>query len=185
MTAQTEKPTLADLGRNRDTLEAALADASKECRELEAAPGDVKSPIVEKVFAELRRRLESLEPAEDVYDDIAEALKDDNAQAEFDELIRYMTGKDPATGKSVTEGEPAQCLALCYSGAGALNVIRKRLKELRKVYGTNVLQNRAHASDPEEDPQKELEVLGMPAAPQGESRPCDVERLVNEYYGAE
>ena len=57
-----------------------------------------------------------------------------------------------------------------------------RLKELRKVYGRNVLQNRAHASDPEEDPIREMSVLGMPAAPEGEERPCDLERVVTDFY---
>jgi hypothetical protein len=74
-------------------------------------------------------------------------------------------------------------MAILYSGASALSVTRKRLKELREVYGQNVLQNRAHASDPEEDPVKETSVLGMPNAPEGESRPCDVERLVDEFFG--
>lgn len=75
-------------------------------------------------------------------------------------------------------------MAILYSGPDAMNLIRKRLKELRAVYGTNVLQNRAHASDPEEDPVREREVLGMPASPGGESRPCDVEVAVDEFYGS-
>jgi len=74
-------------------------------------------------------------------------------------------------------------MAILYSGENALSVIRKRLKELRAVYGTNLLQNRAHASDPEEFPEKEREVLGMPASANGESRPCDVESVVEEFYG--
>ena len=74
-------------------------------------------------------------------------------------------------------------MALLYSGPNALGVIRKRLKELREVYGQNVLQNRAHASDPDEDPAREMEVLGMPTATRQESRPCDVEKVVNEFYG--
>ena len=41
----------------------------------------------------------------------------------------------------------------------------------------------AHASDPEEDPVREVEILGMPSAPGGETRPCDVERVVSEFYG--
>jgi hypothetical protein len=74
-------------------------------------------------------------------------------------------------------------MLLLYTGKNALSVIRKRLKELRKVYGQNILVNRAHASDPEEYPEKEVQVLGMPNSPDGESRPCDVEMVVNEFYG--
>jgi len=76
-------------------------------------------------------------------------------------------------------------MALLYSGRNALSVVRKRLKELREVYGQNVLQNRAHASDPEEDPEREMDVLGMPTSRRGESRPCDVEQVVDEFYGPE
>ncbi|MHC4788784.1 MAG: nucleoside-diphosphate kinase [Planctomycetota bacterium] len=148
----------------------------------EPAPGEVKPPVLERILEELAARLDDLQPPDHVYKEIAEELKEINARAEFGELIRYMTGKDPATGKPLAEGEESRCMAILYSGPGALSVIRKRLKELREVYGQNVLQNRAHASDPEEDPVAEMAVFGMPAAPQGESRPCDVERVVDELY---
>ncbi len=149
----------------------------------EPQPGRMKPPAVNRLFEELGRKLTDLDPPESLYEELVEELKDLNAQAEFDELIRYMTGKDPATGQPLEEGEASQCMAILYSGHNALSVIRERLKELRRVYGQNVLQNRAHASDPEEDPLKEMTVLGMPAAPQGESKPCDVEQVVDEFYG--
>jgi len=167
------------------------ARALRAARRLEEAfpaqegPGQVKPEVVARIYQHLEARLEDLEPPERFYDQLAEELKQDNAVAEFNELIRYMTGKDPQTGRPLREGEETRCMALLYSGANALSVIRRRLKELRAVYGQNVLQNRAHASDPEEAPEKEMEVLGMPTAPQGESRPCDVERVVTDCYGPE
>jgi nucleoside diphosphate kinase len=145
-------------------------------------PGQVKPAVVGRIFEELAERLQNLRPPGSLYGEIAEQLKDEHARAEFGELIRYMTGKDPLTHRPLQEDE-ASCMALLYSGTDALRTIRKRLKELREVYGQNVLQNRAHASDPEEDPQKEMDVLGMPTARQGESRPCDVEKVVNEFCG--
>ncbi len=148
-------------------------------------PGEVKPQVVKRIFAALAERLENLQPPDSLYEKLSEEIKDLNAQAEFEELIRYMTGKDPVSGKPLQPGEGVRCMALLYSGPKALSVIRKRLKELREVYGQNVLQNRAHASDPAEDPQKEMAVLGMPTAPQGETRPCDVEKVVNEFYGPE
>jgi len=149
----------------------------------EPSPGQVKAPVLERIYRELASRLSDLNPPPSVYDELAEDLKDVNAQAEFNELIRYMTGRDPETGELVRPGEETRCMAILYSGPQALTVIRKRLKELREVYGTNVLQNRAHASDPEEFPEKEREVLGMPASTCGEGRPCDVERVVDEFFG--
>jgi nucleoside diphosphate kinase len=147
------------------------------------SPGEVKPPVLARIYEELAARLTDLNPPDSVFDLLSEDLKDVNAEAEFNELIRYMTGKDPQTREPIEKGQETRCMAILYSGQKALSTIRKRLKELRVVYGTNVLQNRAHASDPEEFPEKEREVLGMPASASGESRPCDVERAVTEFYG--
>ncbi len=151
----------------------------------EAGPGDVKPAVVARIYDELRARLTDLDPPDSLYDELAEELKDLNGRAEFDELIRYMTGKDPHSGKPIEAGRETHCMALLYSGRNALSATRKRLKELREVYGQNLLQNRAHASDPEENPLKEMEVLGMPTSPHGEGRPCDLEQVVNEFYPPE
>ena len=165
----------------------ALAAARRMEGQAAAAPppGEVKAAVVERIYDLLAEKLTDLEPPDAFYDEVSEELKDLNARAEFDELIRYMTGKDPATDRPLRPGEQTLCMAILYSGENALSVIRKRLKELRVVYGQNVLQNRAHASDPEEDPVKERVVLGMPGAPGGESRPCDVEQVVTEFFGPE
>jgi nucleoside diphosphate kinase len=161
----------------------ALARKAEELFACEPAPGQIKPPVVARIFEELGRRLHDLDPPDSFYDELCEDLKDLNAETEFNELIKYMTGKDPTSGLALVEGEETRCMALLYSGKNALTAIRKRLKELRAVYGQNILVNRAHASDPDEDPTKEVEVLGMPNAPQGESRPCDVQRVVDEFYG--
>ncbi len=149
----------------------------------EPGVGDVKPHVVDRIYELLADRLEDLDPPDALYDELAEELADVNAHAEFQELIRYMTGKDPETGLPLSPGEETRCMALLYSGPDALATTRRRLKELREVYGQNILQNRAHASDPEEDPPKEMAILGMPTAPRGESRPCDVQRVVDEFYG--
>jgi nucleoside diphosphate kinase len=150
----------------------------------EARPGEVKQPVLDAIFRILAERLKDLNPPDSFYDALAEELKELNAQAEFDELIRYMSGCDPRTGKPVEKDGEAMCMALLYSGENGLKVIRRRLKELREVYGRDVLQNRAHASDPDEDPMREMEVLGMPCSPRGEPRPCGLERVVREIYGS-
>jgi len=162
--------------------------AEREARRIlyakrEPQPGEVKPAVLEQVYRTLGERLTTLEPPDEFYRGMAEELRELNARAEFDELIRYMTGRDPQTGQPIAEGDPSMCMALLYSGADGLNLIRRRLKELRQIYGRDILQNRAHASDPDEDPVKEARVVGMPNAPGGESRPCDVEQLVGEFYG--
>ena len=151
----------------------------------EYGPGELKKPVLDRLFQVLERKLENLDPADSVYADVAEELKEFNAQVEFGELIKYVTGRDPHTGQSLKGDGEAVCLAILYSGKNALATIRTRLKELRAVYGTDILQNRAHASDPQEDPIREMEVVGMPNVSGGESRPCDVEEVVTQMYGEE
>ena len=146
-------------------------------------PGELKERVLAEVFRILAERLDDLQPGEQFYTDLAEELKDLNARAEFDELIRYMSGADPETGQPLEPRAETMCLALLYSAEQGLKTIRSRLKELREVYGQSILRNRAHASDPDEDPVREMEVLGMPCAPGGEARPCDVEQVVDEFYG--
>jgi len=148
-----------------------------------AEPGHLKKPVADRMFSEMADRLTDLDPNPSFFDELTEDLKELNAQTEFEELIRYMTGRDPQTGQKVNPEEETVCLALLYSGENALDRIRKRLKELRQVYGQNALQNRAHASDPEEDPLKEMEVVGMPNTEAGRSGSCDVEQVVTEFFG--
>jgi nucleoside diphosphate kinase len=162
-----------------------LVEKADDLYRTEPGPGDLKPTVVERLYEELRERLDDLDPDESLYEELSEDLKDLNAQVEFNELISYMTGRDPETGEKLNPEEETRCMLLLYTGPDALNVIRKRLKELRKVYGQNILVNRAHASDPDEEPEKEVRVLGMPNAPEGESRPCDVEQVVSEFYGSE
>ena len=149
----------------------------------EKGPGEVKPRVSERIYCLLQERLDDMDPSEEFFEELAEELKDLNAQAEFDELIRYMSGADAEDGAGAEGQAGTLCMALLYSGKDAVRVIRQRLRKLRDVYGQNILQNRAHASDPEEDPIREMEVLGMPSAPSGEKRPCDLERLVNDFYG--
>jgi hypothetical protein len=151
----------------------------------ESEPGEVKENVLDELYDVLSERLDTLQPEDCFYAEVAEELKDLNARAEFNELIRYMSGADPETGHPIEDYGKTTCMALLYSGQNGLEVIRRRLKELRKVYGTNVLQNRAHASDPEEDPVAETRVLGMPNAPCGESRPCDLVKVVNDAFEGE
>lgn len=145
----------------------------------DSEPGELKKEVLDKLYDVLTHRLETLTPDDAFYEQVTEELKDLNARAEFNQLIRYMSGAEPETGHPIDENAETTCMALLYSGKNALTVIRRRLQELRDVYGQNVLQNRAHASDPEEDPVAETEVLGMPNAPGGESKPCDLEEVVN------
>lgn len=162
-----------------------LVQKADELYATEPGPGDVKPAVVARIYEELRGRLVDLAPDDAFFERISDDLKELNAQVEFNELISYMTGRNPDTGEKLNHDEETRCMLLLYSGPDAMNTIRKRLKELRKIYGQNILVNRAHASDPDEDPENEVRVLGMPNSPEGEPRPCDVEAVVSEFYGVE
>jgi nucleoside diphosphate kinase len=131
-------------------------------------PSELKPTVQEALFEHLPDVAPDLEVDEAKLKELEETLKDLNAKCEFEELIRYMTR--------------GACMALLYTGPGALGEIRKRLKELRKVYGTNVLQNRAHASDPDEDPERERVTVGFGLGEKPEEKPCDVERAIAEFF---
>lgn len=186
--AETTGPTFGvDMQDARDPRKAIRFARNAEhlfARPEESGPGEIKKKVVDELYRVLGEKLDDLEPEDSFYREVTEELKDLNARAEFNELIRYMSGADPQTGQPIEQGGETTCMALLYSGQNALTVIRQRLRELRDVYGRNVLENRAHASDPEEDPVAETKVLGMPNAPDGEERPCDLERIVNEYMNS-
>ncbi len=149
----------------------------------ERGPGEIKENVIDSVYDYLVEHVADFDASPAFFEDVAGELKDVNARAEFNELIRYMSGADPLTGKPLDDAGDTLCMALLYSGKNCLRSIRRRLKELRYVYGQNILYNRAHASDPEEDPVKETEVLGMPNSPLGEEKPCDLEKIVAQFYG--
>ena len=184
---------LADYGADRmDAPEDVACDPAKaiglvkkvdELYNSREEPGELKETVADRMFEELSSRLKDLQPDSSFYDELTEDLKELNAQTEFKELIKYMTGRDPETGENLNPEEERVCLALLYSGDNALKRIRKRLKELREVYGQNALQNRAHASDPDEDPLKEMEVVGMPNTEAGRKATCDVEQVVTDFFG--
>lgn len=133
-------------------------------------PSEVKKPVMDRMWPLLPEYFPTLEADEAALARLEETLRDDNAQAEFAELIRYMTG--------------GACMALLYTGPGALDKIRTRLKELRQVYGRDILQNRAHASDPDEDPVKERITVGFAVGDRPEETPCDVEREIKDYLAS-
>jgi len=108
------------------------------------------------------------------YMEMAELLKEENAEREFNKIIEYMTGVDrsKARGEAAKEklGE-SKCLALLYEGVGAIAKIRARLGStdprraepgtVRSDYGIDLMMNGAHASDSIESAERERKVLGM------------------------
>jgi nucleoside diphosphate kinase len=105
---------------------------------------------------------------------MAEPLKDKNAEWEFNQIVHFMTGRDPYKEVSVPARKApgrSTCLALLYRGVDAVGKIRERLgptnpKEaaggtVRSDYGSDLMRNGAHASDSAENAVRERRIIGL------------------------
>jgi nucleoside diphosphate kinase len=143
--------------------------------------GPLRSIFVEKlkflVTNRLRERLAgafSFALSDEDLSAMTDLLKDKNARCEFNQIVRYMTGRDPDTETSPQEmAAPGRstCLALLYRGENAIAKIRERLgptnpKEaaggtVRSDYGSDLMRNGAHASDSPENALRERRIIGL------------------------
>ena len=122
---------------------------------------------------------------------MAEQLKDKNAEWEFNQIVSYMTGRDPSREVSAAERRApgrSTCLALLYAGSEAIAKIRERLgptnpKEaaggtVRSDYGSDLMRNGAHASDSVENAARERRIIGLAGG-----EPSAEAEMIREYLG--
>jgi len=143
--------------------------------------GPLRSLFVERlkflVEREIRARIEgafqfSLNAGD--YAAMADLLKDRNAESEFNAIVHYMTGRDPAAVKTDAERAApgtSRCLALLYRGPDAVRKVRAVLGPtdpqkaeggtVRSDYGRDLMRNGAHASDSLESAQRERKIIGL------------------------
>ena len=119
---------------------------------------------------------------------LAEKLNSLNAHYEFNKIIKFMTGLDPAEVRD-TEGRKRpgleKCLAIVYQGPDAVAKIRSILGStdpskaaaatVRKEFGRDIMVNTAHASDSEESVKRETKIIRI--------EQNDVRAIVEEFYG--
>jgi nucleoside diphosphate kinase len=143
--------------------------------------GPLRKIFVEKlkflVSGRLRERLDdafSFELTDKDFQSMTDLLKDKNAECEFNQIVNYMTGRDPytETGPEVASAPGrSTCLALCYRGVDAIEKIRERLGPtnpkdaaggtVRSDYGSDLMRNGAHASDAPENAIRERKIVGL------------------------
>jgi nucleoside diphosphate kinase len=160
--------------------------------------GPLRGIFVEKlkflVGGRLRERLGdafSFQLGEDDYAAMTDLLKHKNAECEFNQIVQYMTGRDPYTETSPeVAAAPGRstCLALCYRGANAISLIRERLGPtdpgkaeggtVRSDYGSDLMRNGAHASDSPENAARERKIVGLAG-----DEPSAEAQMINEYLG--
>ena len=134
----------------------------------------LKPQVVSALNRSVEKAVEFRIPAE-TYERMADLLKDANAACEFNKIVRYMTGIDPAEAEQNpglrTAPGREKCLALLYCGENAVSKIRERLGTtnpdtaaegtVRSTYGFDLMRNGAHASDSPENAQREGRIVGL------------------------
>ena len=146
----------------------------------------LKPQVVSALNRSLEKAFEFRIPA-DTYEQMADKLKAANAEWEFNKIVRYMTGNDPAEAaqdaKLLAAPGREKCLALLYCGENAVSKIRERLGgtnpdtaaegTVRSTYGFDLMRNGAHASDSPENARREGKIVGL-------WRGCDDAEIVKE-----
>jgi len=93
--------------------------------------------------------------------------------SQFDNIIKFMSGRTPAECDKVTLNQPGteKCIALVYEGSDAVNKIRAVLGptdpskappgSIRREFGQTIMVNAAHASDSVENARREMGIINI------------------------
>lgn len=121
---------------------------------------------------------------------MAELLKERNAECEFNRIVQYMTGLDPAavTDEALRQAPGREkCLAVLYQGERAVEKIRERLGatrpseavpgSVRSDFGRDLMRNAAHASDSVDSAERERKIVGL----WREDGPSEFSRIIDAY----
>jgi len=106
---------------------------------------------------------------------------------QFENIVKFMSGRAPSETEPGQMNQPGteQCIALVYEGIEAVRKIRDVLGptdpskappgSIRREFGQTIMVNAAHASDSEENAQRELKIVRV-----GEN---NFKKVVEEFYG--
>jgi nucleoside diphosphate kinase len=106
---------------------------------------------------------------------------------QFDNIVKFMSGRSPAECDAEQAKKPGteKCIALVYEGIEAIGKIRDVLGptdpskappgSIRREFGQNIMVNAAHASDSEENAEREMKIVNV-----GEN---NFRTVVEEIYG--
>ncbi len=120
---------------------------------------------------------------------MADVLKDRFAECEFNKIVNYMTGCDPAAVTGAEERKApgkSKCLAFLYQGENAIEKIREKLGptdpskapggSVRRDYGGDLMRNGAHASDAPESAVRERKIVRLSGG-----EPSQMKELIESY----
>jgi hypothetical protein len=106
---------------------------------------------------------------------------------QFDNIVKFMSGRTPSecTPEQLTQPGTEKSIALVYEGVEAVRKIRDVLGptdpskappgSIRREFGQTIMVNAAHASDSEENAQRELAIIRVAEN--------NFRRSVEEFYG--
>ena len=160
--------------------------------------GHLRELFVEKlkklVEAQLRESLSNtfgFAISDEIYDHMADQLKQLNSEHEFERIVHYMTGVDlkevvdPQQQKNTSH---TKCLAILYRGSNAIDKIRTRLGATnpseaqpgtaRSEFAQDLMRNGAHASDSVPSATRERKILGLDKE---SSNNCPFKQTIEQY----
>ncbi len=160
--------------------------------------GHLRELFVEKLKGLVKDRLKKtlsdtfeFQITDQIYERMADELKQLNAQQEFERIVQYMTGvdlndiTDPQQRKTTSH---TKCLAILYRGPDAISKIRTRLGATnpseampgtaRSEFAQDLMRNGAHASDSPQNATRERKILGLEKET---SDTCPVKQMIDEY----
>lgn len=118
---------------------------------------------------------------------LADVLSPAFGDNQFENIVRFMSGRAPSECPEAELSLPGseKCIALVYEGVDAVRKIRDILGptdpskappgSIRREFGSTVMVNAAHASDSEENAQREMKIVNV-----GEN---NFRAIVEETYG--
>jgi nucleoside diphosphate kinase len=124
---------------------------------------------------------------ESIEKDLGKVIGPHFGDAQFDNIVRFMTGVSPSEcdPKKKAESGSAKCLAIVYEGPDAVKKIREVLGptdprkappgSIRREFGQDIMVNAAHASDSPENAKREIGIVNV-----AENR---LKQVVEQHYG--
>lgn len=163
--------------------------------------GHLRDLFVDRLKGSVKKRIKEalsntfgFQITEQVYEHMADGLKQQNSQYEFERIVHYMTGvklnkiTDPQERKTTSH---TKCLAILYRGPDAINKVRTQLGATnpseampgtaRSEFAQDLMRNGAHASDSTENAMRERKILGLD---KDRSDSCPAKQMIDDYLAS-
>ncbi len=113
----------------------------------------------------------NLQVTPDMQEKIGALLGPQAGEAQFHNIVRFMTGRNPIDTKGEARTEPGteKCIILIYEGIDAVRKIREVLGPtdpakapsgtIRREFGSTIMVNAAHASDSPDNARREMGIV--------------------------